>query len=39
MTLEVDLFNDFSTLQYVYVVKNRLATEQKALEEELPNEQ
>lgn len=39
MTLEVSLFNDFSTLQYVYVVKDRLAIEQKALEQQLPNEQ
>ena len=36
MTLEVRLFNDFSTLQYVYVVKDRLALEQKALESDLP---
>ncbi|RZL66592.1 MAG: rod shape-determining protein MreC [Pedobacter sp.] len=39
MTLEVNLFNDFSTLQYVYLVKDRLALEQKALEAQLPNEQ
>lgn len=39
MTFEVSLFNDFSTLQYVYIVKDRLATEQKALEQQLPNEQ
>jgi rod shape-determining protein MreC len=38
MTLEVDLFNDFSTLQYVYVVKDKFAAEQKALENKLPNE-
>ena len=39
MTLEIDLFNDFSTLQYDYVIKNKLSTEQKALETRLPNEQ
>jgi rod shape-determining protein MreC len=39
MTLEIDLFNDFSTLQYVYVIKDKLSTEQKALETKLPNEQ
>lgn len=38
MTLEIKLFNDFSTLQYVYLVKNRLAPEQKELESKLPNE-
>lgn len=39
MTLEVKLFNDFSTLQYVYVVKDKFASEQKNLESQLPNEQ
>ncbi|MES2653751.1 MAG: rod shape-determining protein MreC [Bacteroidota bacterium] len=39
MTLEIDLFNDFGTLQYVYVIKDRLATEQKILEDKIPNEQ
>jgi rod shape-determining protein MreC len=39
MPLEIELFNDFSTLQYVYVVKDRLAKEQKNLESKLPNEQ
>lgn len=39
MPLEIKLFNDFSTLQYVYVVKDRLANEQKTLESNLPNEQ
>lgn len=39
MTIEIDLFNDFSTLQYVYVIKDKLAQEQKALESKLPNEQ
>ncbi|MES2418456.1 MAG: rod shape-determining protein MreC [Bacteroidota bacterium] len=39
MTLEINLFNDLSTLQYVYLIKDRLAQEQKALEIQLPNEQ
>ncbi len=39
MTLEIDLFNDFGTLQYVYVIKDRLAVEQKKLEDKLPNEE
>lgn len=39
MTLEVKLFNDFSTLQYVYVIKDKFAEEQKTLENKLPNEQ
>lgn len=38
MSLEVKLFNDFSTLQYVYVVFDKYAVEQKELEEKLPNE-
>lgn len=32
MTLEVALFNDFSTLQYVYIIKDKFATEIKELE-------
>ena len=39
MTLEIDLFNDFGTLQYVYIIKDRLATEQKILEDKIPDEQ
>lgn len=39
LTIEINLFNDFSTLQYVYVIKDKLAQEQKALESKLPNEQ
>ncbi|MBC7616899.1 MAG: rod shape-determining protein MreC [Pedobacter sp.] len=39
MTLEIDLFNDFGTLQYVYIIKDRLAIEQKNLEDKIPNEQ
>jgi rod shape-determining protein MreC len=39
MTLEIVLFNDFSTLQYVYVIKDKFAEEQKTLENKLPNEQ
>ncbi len=38
MTLEIGLSNNFSTLQYVYVVKDRLGVEQKDLESKLPNE-
>jgi rod shape-determining protein MreC len=38
LTIEIRLFNDFSTLQYVYVIKDKLAEEQKALELKLPNE-
>lgn len=32
MSLEILLFNDFSSLQYVYVIKNKLAKEQEGLE-------
>ena len=39
LTIEIELFNDFSTLQYVYVIKDKLAEEQKSLESKLPNEQ
>jgi rod shape-determining protein MreC len=39
LTIEINLFNDFSTLQYVYVIKDKLAQEEKALELKLPNEQ
>ncbi|MGE6221211.1 rod shape-determining protein MreC [Nubsella zeaxanthinifaciens] len=35
MTLEISLFNNFSTLQYVYVVKDKLANEIKALQQEV----
>lgn len=38
LTIEIDLFNDFNTLQYVYVIKDKFAPEQKALESKLPNE-
>lgn len=38
MTLEIDLFNNFSTLQYVYVVKDKLANEMKELQKEVKNE-
>ena len=38
LTIEIDLFNDFSTLQYVYVIKDKFAEEQKSLESKLPNE-
>ncbi|RNL54178.1 rod shape-determining protein MreC [Pedobacter jejuensis] len=32
LSAELNLFNDFSTLQYVYVIKNKLAKEQQLLE-------
>ena len=35
MTLEISLFNNFSTLQYVYVVKDKLANEIKAVQQEV----
>ncbi|PWS26539.1 rod shape-determining protein MreC [Pedobacter yonginense] len=39
LSAELNLFNDFSTLQYVYVVKDNKAEEQKALESMVkPNE-
>ena len=38
LTIEIELFNDFSTLQYVYVIKDKFAEEQKSLETKLPNE-
>ena len=38
-TVEINLSNDFSTLQYVYVIKDKYAQEQKVLEEKLRNEQ
>jgi len=38
LTVEIALFNNFSTLKYVYVIKDQLAKEQKALESKLPNE-
>jgi rod shape-determining protein MreC len=38
LTIGIDLFNDFSTLTYVYVIKDKFAEEQKSLESKLPNE-
>ena len=38
LTIEINLFNDFNTLQYVYVIKDKFAEEQKSLESKLPNE-
>lgn len=38
MTLEISLFNNFSSLQYVYVVKNKFAQEQKTLENKVEDE-
>ncbi|RZL06800.1 MAG: rod shape-determining protein MreC, partial [Pedobacter sp.] len=39
MSLLVSLFNDFSTLQYVYVITDKLASEQTILENRSLNEQ
>ena len=39
LTIQINLFNDFSTLQYVYVIKDKFSEEEKALESKLPNEQ
>lgn len=39
MTLEITLFNNFSTLQFVYVVKDKFAEEVKSLQPEIKNEQ
>lgn len=36
LSAQVQLFNDFSTLQYVYVVKNKLDEEQQELESKTP---
>ncbi|WP_432708177.1 rod shape-determining protein MreC [Pedobacter sp.] len=38
LTIGIDLFNDFSTLSYVYVIKDKFAEEQKSLESKLPND-
>jgi rod shape-determining protein MreC len=38
MSIEIKLFNDFSTLQYVYVILDKYAVEQKELEAKLPHE-
>ncbi len=38
LTIEIQLFNDFSTLQYVNVIKHKYANEEKELEAKLPNE-
>ncbi|MFP5078816.1 rod shape-determining protein MreC [Pedobacter sp. JCM 36344] len=37
--IEISLINDFSTLQYVYVIKDKFAAEQKEIEAKIPNEQ
>ena len=39
LTIETTLFNNFSSLQYVYVIKDKFAQEEKLLESKLPNEQ
>ncbi|WP_293301521.1 rod shape-determining protein MreC [Pedobacter sp. UBA4863] len=38
MTLEIALFNNFSTLQFVYIVKDKFAEEVKSLQPEIKNE-
>jgi len=38
LTIEIDLFTDFDGLQYVYVIKDKLALEEKALEAKIPHE-
>lgn len=38
MSLEIALFNDFATLQYVYVIKDKFAPEVKLLQPEVKNE-
>jgi len=38
LTIGIDLFNDFSTLTYVYVIKDKFAEEQQSLESKLPND-
>lgn len=38
LTIEIDLFTDFSSLQYVYVIKDKFALEEKALEAKIPHE-
>ena len=38
LTIGIDLFNDFSTLTYVYVIKDKFAQEQQSLESKLPND-
>jgi len=37
--IEISLLNDFSALQYVYVIKDKFAEEKKAIEAKIPNEQ
>lgn len=39
LTIEIGLFNDFSTLQHVYVIKDKFATEQKALDLKTPDDE
>ena len=38
LSSELNLFNDFSTFQYVYVIKDKTALEQKTLETRLKND-
>jgi len=37
--IQISLLNDFSTLQYVYVIKDKFAAEQQEIEAKIPNEQ
>ena len=37
--IEISLLNDFSALQYVYVIKDKFAAEKKEIEAKIPNEQ
>lgn len=37
--IEISLLNDFSALQYVYVIKDKFAEEKKEIEAKIPNEQ
>jgi rod shape-determining protein MreC len=37
--IQISLLNDFSTLQYVYVIKDKFAVEQQKIEAQIPNEQ
>ncbi|MGY4385523.1 rod shape-determining protein MreC [Pedobacter sp. UYP24] len=37
--IEVILFNDFSALQYVYIIKDKFAKEKQVLEAKVPDEQ
>lgn len=38
MTLKISLFNDFATLQYVYLIKDKFAQEVQSIQPEIKNE-